>query len=369
MTGQWNIRLSGTLETLSPFCVVAPGAEEVRRPDGSKYKKIVTRTIYNAGVRESKPVVPGSTLRGRLRRSAVEVVRGLVGEKVTLQEWHQNAVGGIKGSESEAGHDVAMREQLRKANPILGLFGAGSPWMIGRASIGDGVPHEHVTTDIVGGVRADDGRRDNGFFEKLTDDATDTWMAMVDANSARTKLKAEEKTLKADLRAARKDGNSAEAARLEGELKDAAGREDALKLLSTNSVSMPLQHEAMPAGVQMLHRITLKGVTAAEAGLFIAAMNHFLKDKPHVGQHEALGYGLLRGEYDVFISPANSSDPFAVAGADEKSVGTMIAEPTMGLTGVPSQLVEFMQAFQTQFADGAFNFGVASDVVGKGAKA
>ncbi|NJM83454.1 MAG: hypothetical protein HC844_14090, partial [Tabrizicola sp.] len=334
--GYWNIRLVGTLENLSPVCVIAPGADETVRPDGAKFKRITRRTIYEDGMRSTKPVVPGSTLRGRLRRSAVETVMALSGgQKVTLAAWHQNAVGGIKGAESESAYDVMMRQVIREKNPILSLFGAGSPWMISRASIGDAIPVGAVETEIVGGVRADDGRRDGEFFTKLDGAAPDQWMQMVNANSVRTKHKKIERQLNADLRTARKSKDAGEIGRVEGELVDLKAKDEELNLLSSNPVSMPLNHEAMPAGVTMLHKITLRAVTKEEAGLFIAALNHFLKVKPHIGQHEALGYGLLQGEYDVFVEPADLADPFAVGTREgEQPLGTMQAEPVVGLSNV-----------------------------------
>lgn len=363
MSELWNVRLVGSVESLSPICVVAPNAEEVVRPDGSKYRRVVRRSIYRDGVREIKPVLPGSTIRGRLRRSAVEVVLALAGKKIPLEEWHQNAVGGIKGAGSETGHDVLLRQRVRTANPVLALFGAGSPWMASRASIGDAIPTESVEADIVGGVRADDGKRDNGFFQKLDDDAEAVWLAMVDANSARTKFKQQTQEVNTALRAARKAKNAAEIARLEEQQKSLAAEEEEAKLLSSNPVSMPLQHEAMPAGVAMLHRMTLTAVTAAEVGLFVTALNHMLKVKPHLGQHENLGYGLVRAEYDVFITKAGLADPFEIDVPGLGAAGTLIAEPHIGLSNVPAQLVECMNAFRDQFAAGAFDFRQVSELV------
>lgn len=357
-----TIRLTGTLETMSPLCIVPPGAEEVNR-DGSKYKRVALRTVYEEGMRVTKPVLPGATLRGRIRRSAVEVVRGLAGDRIPLAEWHQNAVGGIKGSEAENGHDAVMRARLRQKNPILALFGAGSPWMISRASIGDAIPQGQVITDIIGGVRADDGRRDHAFFEKLDESAPDDWLSLVDANAVRTRMKKEDRDLKAGLRAARKNKDAGEVARLEAELKALTERMEEQKTLASNPVSMPIQHEAVPAGVMMDQRITLTGVTPAEAGLFFAALNHYLKEKPHLGQHESTGYGLIRGECDVFISSANSGDPFSVAPSDAVAAGTMVMEPVAGLSGVPAQIIDCMNSFREQFEQGAFDFRLAAEVV------
>lgn len=358
----YNIRFEGTLQTQSPLCVVPPGAEEISRPDGSKYKRIAHRTIYNGDARETKPVLPGSTFRGRMRRSAVEVVQGLSGSKITLAEWHQNAVGGVKGAEIEDGHDVIGRSLVRQKNPILALFGAGSPWMISRATIGDAIPIEHVVTDVVGGVRADDGRRDSSFFQKLDDDAPEQWLAMVSANSMRTQAKGKDRSLKADLRAAKKAKNKADVDRIEAQIVTLGKKIKEMDLLSSNPVSMPLKHEAMPAGVAMAHKMILKGVTAAEAGLFVAAMNGFLKQKPHLGQHEAIGYGLVSGEYDVFIS-INNADPFAIDDMATNAVGTMMAEPHVGLRNVPNQLKKFMASFKKDFEAGLFDFEIASKVI------
>lgn len=364
MSELWNIRFVGTLETLTPLCVVAPGADEIILPNKvTKYKRITHRTLYSGSDRATKPVLPGSTIRGRLRRSAVEVVLGLAGETIPLAEWHQNAVGGIKGSASESGHDILMRQALREKNPVLGLFGAGSPWMLSRASIGDAVPVDHVVTEIIGGVRADDGNRDNAFFEKLDDSAPEEWLALKEDNATRTQTKAKLREINAAIRAARKAKNDSEEEKLLAEKDEIESREDNERVTKTNSVSMPLCHEAMPSGITMLHKMTLKSVSAAEAGLFVAAWNHFLKAKPHVGQHESLGYGLLQGQYDVFLTPAGNVDPFAIEGAQDKPLGTLTAEPVSGLTGVPSELVGFMSAFKDKFAAGKFDFRVASEAM------
>jgi len=362
MSDLWNVRLVGTVESLSPICVVPPNTNEVTRPDGSKYRQVARRTIYQDGMRETKPVLPGSTLRGRLRRSAVEVVLGLAGTKIPLEEWHQNAVGGIKGAGAESGHDVLLRQHVREKNPILALFGAGSPWMISRASIGDAVPSGPVDGEIIGGVRADDGKRDNAFFQKLDEAAQDEWLSMVDANAARTKFKARTRELQAELRAARKNKDTARIGELEADQEALRVEEEQAQLLSSNPVSMPLQHEAMPAGVSMLNRMSLTAVTAAEAGLFFAAMNRMFKADPHLGQHGNLGYGLVRGEYDVFITPAGGADPFEVETPGAGACGTMSVEPHVGLSNVPAQVVGFMTAFREAFASGAFDFRLVSEL-------
>lgn len=355
---RYNVRLSGLLTTQSPVTIVPPNSEEIVRADRSKYRRVATLVTYADGLRETRPIVPGSTLRGRLRRSAVEVYLGLTGNKIPLAEWHQNAVGGIKGSEAESGFDVAMRGEIRDRNPVLSLFGAGSPWIASRVKIDHAVPTHPVDTTIVGGVRADDGRRDDDFFKKLDGEAVDEWIALVDANAARTKHKAEVKQMTADLRKARKDKNEAETVRLEAALKASSSDDDAAATLASNPVSMPLQHETMPAGVTLAHGITLTAVTEEEIGLFFAAVNRFMKLNPAVGQHENMGYGLFKASYNISMDEVGQFDPFVVGNSSPTDAGTITAEPFAGLVDVPQRIVDCMGAFKAAFQSGRYDFSL-----------
>lgn len=357
---RYNVRLTGTISTLSPITIVPPNSEEISRPDRSKYKRIASAVIYVDGLRDNRPIIPGQTLRGRLRRSAVEAYLAMSGAKIPLGEWHQNAVGGIKGGESESGYDVVMRDEIREKNPILSLFGAGSPWIASKAKIDHAIPNHAVETDVVGGVRADDGRRDTNFFQKLAPDAVEEWLNLTGANATRTKHKASLQQLNADMRKARKDKNAAEIERLEKAIKDASSDEEALKTMATNPVSMPLQHEAMPMGVTLDHGITLTGVTEEEIGLFFVALNTFMKTKPAIGQHENIGYGLFKATYNVSIEDVSSFDPFAVGGSPAEPIGTITADPFVGLVDVPERVISSMQAFKRAFDDNRYDFRTIS---------
>lgn len=355
---KYTLRLLGSIETLSPFCIVPPNAEEITKANKQKYKRIANMVIYNDGLRENRPVIPGATLRGRIRRSAVDAVLALSGEKISLSTWHQNAVGGIKGAESESGYDIVMRDEIRRKNPILSLFGAGSPWIGSRVQVEQAIPNHSVETDIVGGVRADDGRRDNEFFQKLTDGSADEWLSLVDANSVRSGHKQSVKQLESDLRKARKEKNDAEVARLDAELKLKRQDEDGAKALASNPVSMPLAHEAMPMGVVLDHAITLTGVTKEEIGLFFAALNHFWAKKPAIGQHENLGYGLATYTYELALQREGTFNPFKIGSehTEFETLGTVLGGPYSGIQQAPSFVEEAMDAFTAAFASGAYDF-------------
>lgn len=371
MTELFNIRLEGSLTNLTPICVVGPNAEEIALPGGGgKVKKITHRNAYKDGIREEKPILPGSTIRGRLRRAAADVVLGL-SEKGTcsLAEWHQNAIGGVKGSDKEGGYDVMVRERIRALNPLLALFGSGAPWMNGHSQVFDAIPEDVVQTEISTGARTDDARRDNALFEKLDASARDDWSALANANAERTEYKASIKKLEAEMRKARKSDDAKAIARIHDDIKDLKAKEAEAGLLATNSVAMPIAHQAMPAGVRMSHLLVLNAVTAEEAGLFFAALNLMFKSEPHFGQNAKLGYGLVEGEYDVTIESVRKSDPFDVSGTMATPVGTMSVKPVVGLSNVPEQIVEFMGAFRDAATSGQFDFSLAETIVAKPGKA
>lgn len=354
---KFNLKLTGKLQTLSPIAIVPPGAAEIMVGNG-KYKQIANTIIYVDELRQTRPHIPGSTLRGRLRRAAVEVYLGLAGGRIPLNEWHQNAVGGIKGAEAENAFDVVARQSIREKNPILSLFGAGSPWLASKASIGNAVPVHPIETLKVGGVRSDDGRRDDGFFEKLDEAAVDDWIALIDANAARTRVKQSRDAFKKELGRAKREKDNAEIARIEAEMKALDSDEEALKTMASNPVSMPLLHEAMPLGVALDHEIKLTAVTAEEIGLFFAGFNAFLKTHPAIGQHENMGYGLFSGVYNVQLDDVSSFDPFTVNVLSGSDIGTLGIEPHVGFTDVPEFIIQSMATFKSAFEAGQFDFSV-----------
>jgi CRISPR type IV-associated protein Csf2 len=354
---KFNLKLTGTLQTLSPIAIVPPGAAEIALGAG-KYKQIANTIIYANELRQSRPHIPGSTLRGRLRRAAVDVCLGLAGGRIPLNEWHQNAVGGIKGSESENAYDVVARQGIREKNPILSLFGAGSPWIGSKASIGHAVPVHAIETMKVGSVRSDDGRRNDAFFEKLDDAAVDDWVALVDANAARTRLKQQKDALQKERGRFKREKNNEEMARIDAEIKALESDDEALKTLTTNPVSMPLLHEAMPLGVTLDHEIKLTAVTVEEIGLFFAGFNAFLKGNPAIGQHENMGYGLFSGVYNVQLDDLSDFDPFTVNVLAGSDIGTLGVEPHKGFTDVPEFILSAMGSFKSAYEAGQYDFSV-----------
>ena len=354
---RFDVRLDGLLTNLSPVTIVTPNAEQGQTRDGKgKFSRVARRTVIQDGLRIEMPVITGSTLRGKMRRAAVEVMRrtevAAGGSGVlTLSQAHLNMVGGIKGAGDEGAFDIQRREMMTTKNPVLSLFGAGDPWIMSRAQIGDAVPVAPVECDVIGGVRSDDARRDPEFFAKVDETAAQGWMTMRSANRERTAKKTTEKALQTELRAARKAKDEATVERLNQELVALreSGKDD-----KANAVSMPIIHECIPAGVTFEHRIILRSVTLAEAGLFLLAMSQGWRDRPNMGQLAAKGYGLVSGRYSLRVRPeaatsANTSLRLGSAAWDGK--GEIELEPEMGVVNDPPEWAESaVSAFHAAFA-------------------
>lgn len=371
---RFDVRLDGLLTSLSPIAIVTPNAEQRQTRDGKgKYARVARRTVISDGLRIEMPVLTGSTLRGKLRRAAVAIMReadraaGGTGV-LTLSQAHLNMVGGIKGAEKEAGFDLLRRQMMREKNPVLSLFGAGDPWIMSRAQIGDGVPTEPVECDVIGHVRTDDAKRDPDFFAKVDEAAALQWSRLRDANRERTAYKGDEKKIKSQIAAARKAKDSETVERLTAEL-DA--QREGLAGDTANAVSMPLTHECIPEGVVFNHRIILRGVTLAEAGLFLLAMAYFWREMPNVGQQAAKGYGLLEGRYTLRYraeSARTAQGALRLDGGEWLLAGDVDLQPGEGVAG---DIPKWADEAVTGFRDAAemFDIRLMGDVIEEPANA
>lgn len=363
----YNLMIDLDLVSLTPVAVVTPDARDVKI-NGASYKETFRRHIYRDGTRLVVPGVPGSTLRGRLRRSATEVARRIVDRKLTLDEFHQSAVGGVKGAGSEDAYDIVGRAAIRAKNPVLGLFGAGDPWMRGACNITDALPDEEIECEIIRGVRSDDGRRDQEFFSRLTDDAPDCWLGLVGANRQRGEMKKREAELKREISAAMRASDKALADKLKQERAASEKDKSGSSIAKTNPVGMPITHEAVPAGVKFRASLRASRSTPSEIWLLLAALDHMWRETPQLGGHTALGYGLLEADASFRFS-AVSEDILGTGGdAGEGSTGSFRLVPDEGLVpgeGVPA-LIEDMRS-GVDFA--TWDLGLASEIMKAGKQA
>lgn len=255
---------------------------------------------------------PATGLRGKLRRSAVEVVRDAMIERTgnktpfSLSEHYLLTLGGIKGKEKEEKVTVLDESEWTAKNPLLALFGAGAAgflgFMRGKLSVGNAYCEPGVEPTIFSGARTDEFTRNRAAGAHLSKDDLSDLVSRAEGNRKRSQVEAEAKGVESELKKAKKAGDDdkvellsirLEALRKQVEnIKDESGAED-------NSVGMPLAgFKAIPMGHDMQHRMTLALSNNIELGLVLAALNRFGKN-PVIGAKSAVGCGLVSGEWEV----------------------------------------------------------------------
>lgn len=346
-----HVVFDGIVEPVSPIATCPP--------DGSDNgpQRLPRLTVFFDDDAHSLPYLPGSGLRGRLRRLALDCVgaaaRGVF--PMGVNAYLLNAVGAIKGAEKEDKQDIINAGARRARNPLISLFGAGAPWLCGRASVGHAIPTSPIPADVIAGARADDFARDPERLRFLDEGGVRTYLKYARANQARVALEREIKEIEREERKARNEGDRtrAEALKKEAEAKVAA-IEAAIKdmePISSNSILMPLAgYETIPVGARLGHRMVLSNVTVEEIGLFTDALGR-LALEPFVGGHTRPGCGVIRARYSIRIRE-HDRDSFDPA-------GDIRIEP-FDTVHYPPILFEALDAWRTAAADGRYDFSEAA---------
>lgn len=297
---RYTLILTGTVESQSPISIVPPSWSK-KTPDRTpmmipKMPRLVEGRYIDV------PYIPATTLRGRIRRCARDVVRDAVIAKTgnpkpfDLDTAYFLTLGGIKDKGSEDKRTVALEQQWRNQNPLLSLFGSGAPFVEGRASIGNAVPAIAVPIMAVDGVRSDDFRRSPNEIRFLNDADVSELIRRQTGNQTRSAVNADLKTLKRSLKNTTGDEREALVAKIAATEAELDAQE---KSTGAVSVGMPLSgYEAIPPNVQMQHRMRLTNVTLEEIGLFLAALNRFALH-PIVGAHASVGGGEISAQWSV----------------------------------------------------------------------
>lgn len=306
---RFDIKLDGFMKTMEPLAHAPP------LPKGEKTNDKVAR-LARMPVQDSLTetgYVPGGAARGVLRRAADKVVRKLVGNpKVGFLKATQSRVGGAKGSE-ETTPDFKRREAIRLADPVIGLFGAGSSpvgFIEGRLSISHLIPTTPIIPVVVPGARRAENRTEE-FMNQLSDDEVLRAEQYGEANAIRSKLKTEIKEIEIAIwrakAVAKEKGVKADTADLEAKLavkttEHEEAEKRAANLGSTNTIGMPLAgYEVIPAGVTLRSQIIARQVTEGEAAVLIAAMKGWAFN-PRIGAKVAHNCGTMSGAWKVSIS-------------------------------------------------------------------
>lgn len=301
---KYDLLLTGQMVTHGPITIVTPDAPKVKLGlrDIPEHASIPMRRGPDTLETINVPVIPGSTLRGRLRRVAATLWRARLDNKPSMADYLVQTVGGVKGAESEDVFDIISRSELRAASPLLGLFGSSTPWVNGRAMIGMAVPEFPIEAITVGGVRTDPVARAQSIFDELDDEAPEDYLEMRGNARDVSLLRKELADIKATLSKVRRgtaEGDikvlNAEITRVEKEI------ETAQKKGKSVSTQMPHAHRALPAHTTLNHSIRLLGVTEVEMGLFLSALSAMFEFEPLIGGKPGVGYGEVSAAWDVEI--------------------------------------------------------------------
>lgn len=304
-------------------------------PSLAKDKKAPTPIPRYVTANGSIMYMPGAGLRSKLRGAltalTLEALEKRGARRFGLKDAQFNRVGGIKQGGSESAKGALERLAMVRANPVLGLFGASTPWVKGAAMVGH-VSCRSATLSAmhVEGVRSDIFRREPGLMEFLNDDAVAEYNAQTERTKAYSLLKKEMEALtkvaKSRDKSITADERSAASARLKV-------LDEEAKKSKTVAAQQPLQgYEAIPPGAHLDNKISLVGATEIELGAMVAAMARFA-EAPVLGAHSAHGAGVISGTWQV-------------SKTGEGQIGTLRIEPFMGLVIEGDKLLAAKAAFE-----------------------
>ena len=350
------VRLDGALTAETPLTTTPPALKG--RPHDTDRPLPVPKMVVTYGdSRATVPYMPGSGIRGRLRRCGVDVVRRTMPEGLRLQDYYYLAIGGVKGADSERKSDFAAAAARRAANPLIGLFGAGAPWMQGRLSVGHAVPRLPVTEQSVSGARLDDIGGSGSALTLLRAEDQAQWIEMAFHNAERSRKEAALRRLKADL-SGRSRGSSVERTELQAGM-DALSREitgHTARAYTDLSVQRPLSgYEFIAPGTVLNQSMTLTHATAFEIGAFVAILRAFALN-PVLGGKVAHGNGVVSAKWAVSVRESQATE---IAGR-----GLIALTPFEPLRLDEAFLDRCAANFLAAVDDGRFDFTAPEALVG-----
>lgn len=317
----FTVRFDGVIELLSPFASSWP-AGAGKKVKG--YLKLPRTLCVDVNDSESGvPFITAASLRGALRRAAMDVVLSVSGVKLSsIAEYYLNTVGGAKGRKVAAGTDseevaeadgevdekklpeAALTDYsgARRRNPILGIFGASEvmgSMMEGHLKMGNAVP-KTFTVGVYKGVRQDDTRVRPERVEQsvVDDDLAITVKTLHERARYHSALKQEIAELSRVVSARMQDKKSPEYLSAKDRLNEKQKEE---KSIVDVTVMMPLEGFEYLNPVSIPHSMVLKDVSLVEAGLFFLSISR-LMDDPFLGAHRAVGFGKFQAEWEVTVN-------------------------------------------------------------------
>ncbi len=350
------VHMTGLMTAESPLTTTTPPLKG-RPYDTEAPSPLPKMTVTYGDQRFTVPYMPGSGIRGRLRRCAVDVLRRVFPDGLKLHDYYYLAIGGVKGNEPESKSDFAAAVARRAQNPLIGLFGAGQPWIQGRLSVSHAVPQQPISEQYVTSVRTDDIGKPGG-VAVLTPDEQALWLEMSHNNSRRSKKEQQVRRLREDLKARNLSDSDRTLLQAQITATEKEIAEHTAKAYSTNSVLRPLPgYEYIPQGTRLSHSMALTHVTAHEIGAFLAALREFAFH-PVIGAKAAHNAGVVSAHWS-----------FQIRGSlDHESVahGTLALRPYDDLAYDNEFLIDCAKGFIKALEAGEFDFTAPAAKKGAG---
>ena len=260
-------------------------------------------------------------IRSAVRHAATTLIHELTGKSYQMDDYFLAALGGIKDAgkegaeESSEDGDGAEEDQKRKTadrearaqkaytlkfdfakakNPLLMLFGSMDVPGLVECSHAIDIAEQPAEADFMGGVRANDFRRNPAVVDMLTPNALDDFVRRQTEAAMRSNIKKDIADLDKQIKKAAKDG-------LSDVVTDLKARKSELESQQRDSsavqLSLPnLGYETIPQGTRLGHEWALKRASDIELALFLQSLALWALD-PKIGGHRNHGRGRLSGSW------------------------------------------------------------------------
>ena len=286
-----KIIINATLITVQPV--------SIKLPDQDGHPKM-TRGVDSEGQPKKTAYIPATTVRGKLRRLAVQPLMQAAadaGKPWTLHQVYEAMLGQDAASEASEEIDLVALKKRRADNHIVDLFGAGLG-VKSRLSVGHFMPAVDVVPEAFAGVRKDLDS-DTDVLELMAADEVSRFVDRNSNNSKRSAAEALVKKMTSQVRKTEKAGQ--DVTELKTALALAELQRDALVLAMgdmKNSTKTLTSYEAMPAGIELKSRIIIDKATARDMTTLIGALDLFSRS-PVLGGQTARGCGEVAGSFEM----------------------------------------------------------------------
>lgn len=286
-----KIIINATLTTVQPV--------SIKLPDQDGHPKM-TRGVDSDGQPKKTAYIPATTMRGKLRRLAVQPLMQAAaadGKPWTLHQVYEAMLGQDAASEASEEIDLVALKQRREDNHIVDLFGAGLG-VKSRLSVGHFVPVVDVAPEAFAGVRKDLDS-DTDVLEWMDPGEVNRFVDRNTNNSKRAAAVDLVKKMSLQIRKAEKAGQ--DVTDLKAALTLAESQRDALVLAMgdmKNSTKTLTSYEAMPAGIELKSRIIIDKATAKDMATLMGALDLFSRT-PVLGGQTARGCGEVAGNFQM----------------------------------------------------------------------